>query len=67
METIMYRKREAYPYKQELHTSERTSSTANTPDAVRETGPLSLDLFFSCSDRGGDGYLDALAPHMHSL
>jgi hypothetical protein len=31
---------------QELHTSEDTNSTVSTPDAVRETGPLSLDLFF---------------------
>jgi len=46
METIMYRKREAYPRLQELHTSEHMSSTASTPDAVRDTGPLSLDLFF---------------------
>jgi hypothetical protein len=46
METIMYRKIEEHPRMQELHTSERTSSTAGTPDAVRDTGPLSLDLFF---------------------
>src|SRR2546430_17462609 len=46
METIMYRKREAYPRLQELHTSEHMSSTASPPDAVRDTGPLSLDLFF---------------------
>ena len=24
-------------------------------------------LFFPGSDRGGDGHLDALAPHMHGL
>ena len=34
-----------HPWMQELHASERTSSTAGTPDAVHETGPLSLDLF----------------------
>ena len=66
METIVYRKMEKHPWMQELHTSERTSSTAGTPDAVHETGPLSLDLF-SYRDQGGDGHLDALAPHMHGL
>jgi hypothetical protein len=46
MEAIMYRKIEEYPWMQEQHASERTSSTAGTPNAVHETGPLSLDLFF---------------------
>jgi hypothetical protein len=46
MEAIMYRKIEEHPWMQELHASERTSSTAGTPNAVHETGPLSLDLFF---------------------
>ena len=46
MEAIMYRKIEEHPWMQELHGSERTSSTAGTPNAVHETGPLSLDLFF---------------------
>jgi len=31
---------------QALHASARTSNTAGTLDVVRETGPLSLDLFF---------------------
>jgi hypothetical protein len=46
METIMYRKVEAHPCMQELHASGCTSSIPGTPDAVRETGPLPLDLFF---------------------
>jgi hypothetical protein len=46
MEAIMYRKIEEYPRMQELPPSERTSSTAGTPNAVHKTGPLSLDLFF---------------------
>ena len=46
METIVYRKIEEHPWMQELHASERTSNIAGMPDAVRETGPLSLDLFF---------------------
>jgi len=46
MEIIMYRKVEKHPWMQELHASERTSSTAGMPNAVRETGPLPLDLFF---------------------
>src|SRR5919198_3301216 len=46
METIVYRKIEEHPCMQELHASECTSSTAGTPNTVRETGPLSLDLFF---------------------
>ena len=46
METIMYRKIDEHPWMQELHASGRTSSIAGTPNAVHETGPLSLDLFF---------------------
>src|SRR5215475_7821077 len=46
METIIYRKTEEHLWMQELHASERTSSTAGTPGAVCEPGPLSLDLFF---------------------
>ena len=46
METSVYRKREEHPWMQELHASQPTSSTADTPDAVHDTGPLSLDLFF---------------------
>ena len=67
METMMYRKIEKHPWMQELHAGERTSSTAGMLDAVRETGPLSLDLFFPCRNRGRDSHLDALAPHMHGL
>jgi hypothetical protein len=43
---MVYRKREEYPWMQELHASKHTSSTAGTPDAVHETEPLSPDLFF---------------------
>jgi len=46
METIVYRKLEKQPWIQELHASERTNSIAGTPNAVHETGPLSLALFF---------------------
>jgi hypothetical protein len=46
METIVYRKIEHHPCMQELHASARTSSPAGMPDAGRETGPLSPDLFF---------------------
>jgi len=46
METIVYRKLEEQPWIQELHASERTNSIAGTPNAVHETGPLSLALFF---------------------
>lgn len=46
METIVYRKTEEQPWIQELYASERTHSIADTPNAVHETGPLSLDLFF---------------------
>jgi hypothetical protein len=46
METIVYRKIEAHPSMQALHASARTSNTAGTLDVVRETRPLSLDLFF---------------------
>jgi len=46
METIVYRKTEEQPWIQELLASERTNSIADTPNAIHETGPLSLDLFF---------------------
>jgi hypothetical protein len=46
METIVYRKREEHPWMQELHASKPTGSSAGMPDAVHDTGPLSLDLFF---------------------
>jgi hypothetical protein len=46
METIVYRKIEEHPWTQELYASERTSNTAGMPDAIRETRPLSLELFF---------------------
>jgi hypothetical protein len=46
METIVYRKIEKHLWMQDLHASECTSSTTGTPAAVRETGPLPLDLFF---------------------
>ena len=45
METIIYRNLEEHLWMQELHAREDTNGTAGTPDAVRETGPLSLDLF----------------------
>ena len=46
METVIYRNAEEHLWMQELHTGEDASNTAGTSDAVRETGPLSLDLFF---------------------
>jgi hypothetical protein len=48
METIVYRKIDASPWRQALHTSESASSPHATAmaDSIRETGPLPLDLLF---------------------
>ena len=46
METIIYRDIEKHPWKKELHSNEYISSSADTPDTVGKTGPLSLALFF---------------------
>ena len=46
METIIYRDIEKHPWKKELHPNEYISNTADTPDIVGKTGPLSLALFF---------------------
>jgi hypothetical protein len=46
METIVYRKIEKNPRMTALHPCEYASGTDDMSDAVRETGSLSLDLFF---------------------
>jgi hypothetical protein len=48
VETIVYRKIDASPWMQELHTGEGASSThtAAMLDSVRGTGPLPVDLLF---------------------
>jgi hypothetical protein len=67
METIIYRNIKEHPYMKEVHTNEGVSSTADTLDASERTGPLSLELFFSCSNRRRDGHLDTLAPYILDL
>jgi len=69
METVIYRNAEEHLWMQELHTGEDASNTAGTSDAVRETGPLSLDLFFPVvtEEEMVTWHLDALASRLHGL